>query len=276
MTVEHQRLTALSLGAGVQSTTLALMAAAGEIRPMPDCALFADTGWEPRAVYDHLDRLQAALPFPVHRVTRGSNIRDDILHKATGYLGRFAAVPFFTLDDGGKRGMGRRQCTKEYKLEPLTRKQRELMGVPRGRRVPKGQTCEVWIGISTDEAQRMKPAWKPWQRNRWPLIEAGMSRRDCQRWLAAAGWSAPKSACIGCPFHSDVMWRDMRDNAPDEWADAVEVDRLIRAGGTLRGMRAQQYLHAQRVPLDEVDLSTAEDRGQFNMFGNECEGMCGV
>ena len=48
------RLRALSLGAGVQSTTLALMASHGEIGPMPDCAIFADTGWEPQAVYDHL------------------------------------------------------------------------------------------------------------------------------------------------------------------------------------------------------------------------------
>lgn len=38
------RLRALSLGAGVQSTTMALMAAHGEIGPMPDCAIFADTG----------------------------------------------------------------------------------------------------------------------------------------------------------------------------------------------------------------------------------------
>jgi hypothetical protein len=44
------RLRVLSLGAGVQSTTMALLAAHGEIGPMPDCAIFADTGWEPRAV----------------------------------------------------------------------------------------------------------------------------------------------------------------------------------------------------------------------------------
>jgi len=47
------RLRALSLGAGVQSTTLALMAAHGEIGPMPDCAIFADTGWEPQALGVH-------------------------------------------------------------------------------------------------------------------------------------------------------------------------------------------------------------------------------
>ena len=34
----------ISLGAGVQSTTMALMAAHGEITPMPHCAIFALTG----------------------------------------------------------------------------------------------------------------------------------------------------------------------------------------------------------------------------------------
>ena len=39
----------LSLGAGVQSTTLALMIEKGEI-PMVDCAIFADTMGEPKKV----------------------------------------------------------------------------------------------------------------------------------------------------------------------------------------------------------------------------------
>jgi len=43
----------LSLGAGVQSSTLALMIAKGEI-PMVDCAIFADTMGEPKAVYEWL------------------------------------------------------------------------------------------------------------------------------------------------------------------------------------------------------------------------------
>jgi hypothetical protein len=43
----------LSLGAGVQSTTLLLMSLDGTL-PKVDCAIFADTGWEPARVYEHL------------------------------------------------------------------------------------------------------------------------------------------------------------------------------------------------------------------------------
>ena len=54
----------ISLGAGVQSTTMAFMAAHGEIGPMPDCAIFADTGWEPKRVYRHLEWIRDIPTFP--------------------------------------------------------------------------------------------------------------------------------------------------------------------------------------------------------------------
>lgn len=263
-------LTVLSLGAGVQSTTLALMAAHGEITPMPDCAIFADTGWEPKAVYEHLGWLRSAnvLPFPVHIVSAG-NIRTDILAKTNSTGHRFAPVPWFTRSPKGKDGMGRRQCTKEYKLEPIYRKCRELVGSSRKARVL------MLVGISRDEAQRMRPARRQWIVNRWPLIEKDMTRRDCLGWLERNGYpAAPKSSCIGCPFHDDAMWRDMRDNRPDEWADALEIDRAIRKPH--RGIVGEQFVHAARVPLDQVDLRTHAERGQPDLFGNECEGMCGV
>jgi len=266
----------ISLGAGVQSTTMALMAAHGEITPMPDCAIFADTGWEPKAVYEHLAWMRSpnVLPFPVHVVNNG-NIREALTSEVSG---RYAAVPFFLRKANGEEGLGRRQCTHEYKLVPLKWKQRELMGVERKSRLPKG-ACEVWIGISTDEAMRMKPATAAWQTNRWPLIEKRMNRNDCLRWLERNSYpKPPKSSCIGCPFHNDAHWRDMRDNSPAEFADAVAVDATIRAGGTQsnKNMKLAQFMHRSLKPLDQVDLSTAEDHGQLNLFNNECEGMCGV
>lgn len=65
------KLVVLSLGAGVQSSVMALMAAKGQITPMPDYAIFADTQAEPDHLYFWLDWLEKQLPFPVIRVTRG-------------------------------------------------------------------------------------------------------------------------------------------------------------------------------------------------------------
>lgn len=267
------KLRVLSLGAGVQSTTLALLAARGEVGPMPDCAIFADTQWEPAHVYTHLDWLEKLLPFPVYRVTQG-DLRGGIA--AQRPKGKFLKVdiPAFVSVDGVPSGLINRSCTRDYKIDPIRRKVRQLLNLT-GKRSPKHSIVEQWIGISLDETIRMKPAREEWITNRWPLIEMRLSRNDCLRWMERSGYPEPKkSSCIGCPFHSDNEWRAL---SPNEFADAVEIDRRLR--DETRGIartKGKLYLHKSCKPLDEVDLSTAEDRGQLNLFLNECEGMCGV
>jgi len=264
----------LSLGGGVQSTTLALLAELGQA-PRPDYAIFADTGWEPAAVYKHVDWLSTRLSFPVLRVSAG-NIRDDIVAKSQHAHGRYPSLPWFMLDADGRPTIGRRQCTTHYKVEPILRECRRLLGCGPHSRIPAG-SVEMLIGISTDEAHRMRPARVQYVRNRWPLIEMGMSRHDCLRWLEKHQFPRPpKSACIGCPFRSDASWREMRDNAADEWKDAVAVDHMIRHAGAKRGIRSQQFMHRSLRPLDQVDLRTRDERGEPDLFGNECEGLCGV
>jgi len=264
----------LSLGAGVQSSTLALMIAHGELPPV-DAAIFADTQWEPPKVYEWLNWLESEIqrspyPFPVHRVSEG-NLRADILTRRNTTNGLFAAVPWFIVNPDGTKGMGRRQCTSEYKLKPLRKKMRQLVGLVKGQR-SKGVVAEVWIGISTDEALRMKPSHDKWARNVWPLIDANMSRQDCLGWFAAKGYALPpKSSCIGCPFHGKAEWREIKAD-PALWADVLEIDAAIRHQS---GCRGAQFMHPKRLPMDQIDFSTPEEK-QIDMFNNECEGMCGV
>lgn len=268
MTVQ---LRVLSLGAGVQSTTLALMAAAGEIGPMPDCAIFADTGWEPRAVYEHLDRLERVLPFPVHRVRRdGDDLGEHAIKIATMPVTRTASPPWFTKNPDG---MLPQQCSKEFKVRVIGRKVRELLGLAPKQRGPRSVVVEQWLGISLDEAHRMRPAEQKFVLHRYPLIELRMTRQQCLRWLERRAYPRPpKSACIFCPWHDAGQWRDMKANAPADWARAVAFDRAIRPG--FFGMKGAAFVHRQLVPLAEVDLSV--DTRQGDLFGNECEGVCGV
>lgn len=261
----------LSLGAGVQSSTLALLIKHGEV-PMVDAAIFSDTQWEPRAVYQWLDWLETQLPFPVHRVTAGS-IRESILAKQNTSGGRFAAIPWHVKTENGTRGIGRRQCTSEFKINPLIKAKRMLLGYQPRQRIPMN-ACETLIGISRDEASRMRDSSERWNRNTYPLIDLGMSRQDCLNWMRKRGYpEPPKSSCIGCPFHSNDEWRRIKAD-PEAWADALLIDEIIRT--PIRGFRGQQFAHRSLLPLAEVDLTTAEERGQMNLFENECQGMCGV
>lgn len=239
---------------------------------MVDCAIIADTQWERRVTYQWLEKLKALVPFPIHMVTVGS-LRDNILAKQNVNGGRFVSVPFYLLSPRGKKGIGRRQCTREYKLDPVRRKKRELLGYKPRARIPVG-SCETLIGISLDEFQRVKPARDRWDRNIHPLVDMGMTRLHCMEWLTKHGFDIPpKSSCIGCPYHDDALWGEIKKD-PAEWADALEIDRIIRE--PVRGQRGQQFMHDERIPLDQVDLLTPRERGQVDGFINECEGMCGV
>lgn len=276
------KLRVISLGAGVQSTTMALMAAHGEISPMPECAIFADTGAEPKSVYDHLAWLTSGnvLPYPVHTVS-GGNIAEDLQRGFTtlGSQGRFAGAPFFIkrMKRNGvsfELSMGRRQCTRHYKVDVLKKAQRVLLGYAPKTRIPPG-SIEVWIGISLDEAMRARPARDVWQINRHPLLELRMTRQQCLDWLTAHGYPIPgKSACTFCPFRDDKSWRAMKDADPESFEQACAVDDLVRKGGHMRAWRNELFVHRSLTPLREVDFSDPQD--QADLFNNECEGMCGV
>jgi hypothetical protein len=251
----------LSLGAGVQSSTLLLMACEGELQI--DAAIFADTGWEPAAVYEHLDWLDAqatAAGIPMHRVAQG-NIRQDALDPTHG---RFASMPLYQQNADGTRGMARRQCTSEYKLKPI-RRQLKALGATRKHPV------DLIIGISLDEYTRMRVSDLQYIHHVYPLVDQRMTRGDCLGWLAQRGYPEPmKSACIGCPFRRNAAWQLLSDA---EMADAVDFDAQIRHDpkGYWRGER---FLHDSLVPLSMADLRSEQDRGQLDMDFDGCGVLC--
>ena len=129
----------LSLGAGVQSSCLALMAQEGLTKHKPDYMIFADTGWEPKFVYEHVEYLKKAITIcPIITVERG-NIREDLIRAANpipgsneehkSFAGRVPNPPLFAARPGGKVGMLYRQCTHDYKVIPIQKKMRELLSI---------------------------------------------------------------------------------------------------------------------------------------------------
>ena len=252
----------ISLGAGVQSTVLYLMADAGELGEPPDFALFADTQDEPAWVMDQLDRLEQMGSIPIVRATAGS-LSDEVIRSIKETPSAFVPIPTYVAgESGGREKQGRRQCTRSHKTDVIARAIRS--------RLPKKGTAELWIGISTDEAHRAKPSRYPRITHRWPLLfDQPMSRGACLEWMKARGYELPrKSSCVYCPFRSDRDWRDLKHEAPEGFRRAVDFEERMRA------LKPTNYLHDSCLPLSDVDFS--RDDSQPDLFGNECEGMCGV
>jgi hypothetical protein len=277
----------LSLGAGVQSSVLALMAKHGEITPMPDAAIFADTHHEPRAVYEWLDWLEKQLPFPVYRVSGGDLWRAATAVRRTRdgertYISTGIPIYFTTREEGPdlstRKGIGRRQCTRDFKTAVIVRKTKEIVGLKRAtKNTPVLAT--TWIGISADEAHRAKPSREPWIVKRHPLLELDMDRQECLDWMAERGYpTPPRSACIFCPFHDDDSWAAL---APDELNRAAEMEKELQAAyARTSAMQGKPFFHDSRVPLLEVKFKPSEPGRikprQRSLLAQECEGLCGT
>lgn len=195
------------------------------------------------------------------------------------------------------KGRVRRQCTPKYKIEVIQRQVRLILGAEEwfedcrychatgqriapwepgrgvhecdicrgtGQRrrigsVPRGEFVNQWIGFSTDEIERVSDSGFPsYQRPTFPLLDLRWSRSKCEDFLNERGWQAEKSACLGCPFHDDDVWIDMKHRDPEDFADAVAFDEnpAFRNGS---GMGAQRFLHEARIPLREA-VEQAEAR----------------
>jgi hypothetical protein len=292
----------LNFGGGTQSSAVLAMSCLGDL-PKLDAAIFADTGWEPKEVYRYVELMRDFAErhgVPVITVTAG-DLREHALSRQVaggrgeGAATRFASLPLYTwdgetYDKRGRRVTGRimRQCTKEYKIEPITKKIREMVGVKPRQRVPKGTVlAHQWFGISMDEMQRMKTRrgdgkeMPHWTERYYPLIEPEfgiqMRREGSIQYLLDKGFPMPtRSACIGCPFHHDDEWKRLFE---DEEArrDAFEFDEAIRQ---MAGMDSMTNLHRSGRPLRDLWLEGAftneDEMDLFVGWQDECAGHCGI
>lgn len=270
----------ISLGAGVQSSVVALMAAKGLITPAPDFAIFADTQDEPKHVYDWLGWLKDQLNFPVHIVTAG-RLSDEATNLRIAKKGEFkgqtyarSVLPVYTLDEDKVGKIRHRTCTIDYKIRPIMKAQRKLCSIPRA---CKEIHAVNWIGISQDEIQRVKDSKELWCVNRFPLLEMGMTRADCIRWMKDNNYpEPPRSSCVFCPFHSDQEWQRIKTQHPEEFAKAIEFEKKLQeVKAESANMRAKPFLHRSCKPIGEIDF-TENDPKQGYGWMDECEGMCGM
>ena len=99
---------------------------------------------------------------------------------------------------------------------------------------------------------------------------------DCLKWMESHGHPRPpRSACVFCPYHSDREWIELQKKEPEAFKDATEFENQLRTVALERGDTnlGRVYLHPSRIPLERVEF---RHERQLDLWGNECEGMCGI
>jgi len=272
----------VSFGGGVQSTALAAMVLKGFL-PRPAVWMFADTGDEPRAVYSHVEKWRekienAGMEFRIlHRTNPPQSLSDHVLSRIEEGLGGVNYPPLYVKREkrSGRMPLWR-GCTKVFKSRVLDKEAKIFAEVPRGYKGP--PMVRKWLGISYDEMGRMKDSTVPWFKFWYPLVELKITRAKCLEFLKDVGETAPRSACVYCPFHSDSEWKRVKKD-PEDWEKVVqfekELHRIWHKNGGFGGLRSMPTLHKSGIPIDEVDFSEKQN-DLFNNWDQECAGICGV
>ena len=254
MNTASSPLRVISLGWGVQSWTLAAMAALGELEPV-DYAIHADTTHEMQGTYAHAAKWTGWLERRGVKVITLQGKRTDVV-MPWGKTRAAVLIPAFTR--GAKtRGVIRRQCTGAWKIQPIRRFIRSVIGRPQ----PGSVQCIQ--GISWDEAMRVRTSDVAYIENVYPLVERRITRADCILWLESKGLDVPpKSSCSFCPYHQLIEWKRLKRGGGFDWEHALAVDREIREIRRHQGWGL--YVHPARRPLAEA-VTIPEDSGMAQM-----------
>jgi len=209
-----------SFGGGTQTNAMCILIAQGKL-PLPDRIVFADTGGEMSEVWDYMNKYTRPL---LRSLGKEIEIAPHSLSTVDfyGHNGDLL-LPAFT-----QAGKLPTYCSKEWKALVVRRYIGGADGNPNG--------VIMWLGMSTDEIERMKSSDMKWIEHQWPLCDMPtkarfgirMNRMECARLIHDFGWPpSPRSACVWCPHLDNVQWQRMKEYAPSDFHRAIAVEKSV-------------------------------------------------
>ena len=242
----------MSYGGGKQTVAMVTLVLEGKLQK-PDVIVMADTGREVQTTFEYLNRVvQPALKAIGLRVEIASHELATVdLFSENGKL----LLPAFTTQNGiGKLPT---YCSNEWKQRVIRRWLRER-GV---------NDTDVWLGISLDEAERMKASGLNWYRHIYPLIEiTPMHRSQCVTQIQKFGWEVPnKSRCYMCPNQSALAWKDLKRRNDGDFEKAAQLENEVRQKDE------HVYFHPLAIPLEQA---VEQSELQTDMFDGCDSGYC--
>ena len=275
---KKQGLKILSCGAGMQSTALALMSCENKKRgtvypqiPVYDLIVFCDMGWEPDWVYDQVEFIKRAcddcgISFKILE----TDLYGDYIEKFG--VKRVASIPFWSVDENGKKGKMRRQCTIDKKILAIQKYVRyEILGYKfrqKCKAEDKGRH-EMHIGFSKEEEHRVFESMNPMFVTKFPLVDMGLTRADNYKYILEEwGLETKASACSYCPFHRNYFFKHIKENCPECYKAVVDLDNVLEERQPGSPIRSKLYISRSRkriadlTPEECMDAETFLYRGQ--------------
>lgn len=265
------RIQILSSGGGTQSNCMIVLAFQGLI-PKPDLIVMADTEREASNVFEYQKKYMQPIcdQMGVEYVIIKKS--DWTQHDITFGDSDTVLPPFFTEFEGrAKDGTIGKQpgfCSDKWKREPIQR----YLNHRYGEKELTAKGVDFWIGMSFDEANRVKYPSGKWQK-RYPLFEAQILRQQAIKIVEDFGLpEPPRSACWMCPNRHDDEWQWMKDNVPQDLVKAREFEKKLQQDFDWL------WLHKTGEPIGTQDFKAiSRSDKQMDIFDKYCDtGMCFV
>lgn len=238
--------------------------------PIYDISIFCDLGLEPPWVKKQVEFLaNAGHSCGVPLVILDSPLYTDFMENFGER--RTISIPWWTIKEDGHKSKMPRNCTIDYKVELISKYVRwELLGYKKGQRLrdEDKKTHEMHMGFSAEESRRCKESPNPMFVNKFPLVEMGLTRADNFAYIKDVwGLETKASACSFCPFHKNYFFKFLRENEPEQYAQVVGVDELLRDKNPKPPMDSDLFISRSRKRLMDLTDEDCNDAECFEYCG---------
>lgn len=227
--------------------------------PIYDFVLFCDLGLEPSWVMNQVHFIQqacgwAGIPFYILK----SNLYEDYMNDFGKK--RVVSIPFWSVDEEGKKGKMMRNCTLDYKINIMQNFVRwELLGYKKGARTKLEdiKAHEMHLGFSKEEERRCRENPHKMFVNKFPLCEMNLVRADNYAYIKDVwGLETKASACCFCPFHTNYFFDYIKRNHTGEYEKTVVFDQMLEEQQPNTKIKSKLYISKSRKRI--VDLMPDE------------------
>lgn len=259
----------VSFSGGKDSTAMLLRLL--EERHHIDCILFCDTGLEFPGMYKHINLVEKNIGRVITRVKSPYTYEHLMFdHPVRRKRDTHFAEKFGKNHTGyGWAGPRMRWCTSRLKDIPREQFLHQLRTQ---------YTVIEYVGIAADEEYRLKRERNKNPNHRHPLVDWGMTEKDCLAYCYERGYDWDglyeifrRVSCWCCPLQSLVQLRKLHRQFPELWAKLKEWDSR-----TWRKFRADYSVAELELRFDLEDEylrkgRSIQDRAFFDALRKELE-----
>ena len=234
--------------------------------PVYDLIVFCDLGKEPPWVLDQVEFIRNSCQIAgIKFVVLESLLYQDYLRDFGKR--RVVSIPFWTIDQDGRKGKMMRNCTMDYKIGLIQNYIRwELLGYRKGQRTKQEdlKAHEMHIGFSWEEKQRCKENPHKMFVNHFPLVEMRLERKDNYAYIRDEwGLITKASACTFCPFHRNYFFEYLRNNHKDQYKELIVFDEMLEHEQSNTKIRSKLYISRSRKRIADLMPEECQDAEHF-------------